>query len=114
MARIRVLLICSAFLTCVGTVHAEDVLFSYEGDRTPASGRWDVSDCEFPCEASIEDGYLVLKWQEATRFSGYIHRINEPPSPPPKRFGSSGESVPTTPSPDIFFAMWECWWTTKR
>ncbi|MCH7596956.1 MAG: hypothetical protein IID35_10395, partial [Planctomycetes bacterium] len=39
--------------------------------------------CEFTCEESIEEGYLVLRWQSATRFSGYIHRLGEPSVPPP-------------------------------
>ncbi len=75
----------------VANVHADELLYRYEGDVTPddASAGWTIfNPCEGACSTSLQDGHFVLTWQDGGDNVNYHMRISTDAGvpPPPETF----------------------------
>ena len=110
----RTLAVVAVLCLAVPQAGADELLYQYVGDVLPydESAGWAVHDaCESVCKEAVEDGGLVLHWDEPGDSINYDYDIARPPDDPPStlwvewRFRSNHPLGPNFYSCDAWFTV---------
>ena len=85
--------ICATLLVGAGSVRADGLLFSYDGDVLPGDPGfdWIVADaCDGFCSVRTENGRFILEWGAQGNLVNYHHWIAQAPEPRPETLWVEG------------------------